>query len=302
MPGYDKRRIPASLLVCFSVAVVKTNKSSILNALVGDLRALPVQVVEAWRARALLSLMVEREIRSRFTGTVLGLIWLYAQPMLTIATYYIVFDRVLKARLGEGAPTHHVGIYLIIGMVPWIGFSDGLSRAMYSLLDAAGLLQKNALPLVLFPARGALTSALTFLPPLLLVAAVFAVVRGPSPALLLLPVLILAQVALSFMLGYALAILAAAMRDVLQVIGFFLSLGIFLSPVLFTMNMIPEHFRWLFWLNPMTCIILGFQSVILLKQVPGWEVWGVLCAWLSGSALLLNRLIDRSREQLVDWL
>lgn len=264
--------------------------------------ALGAQLVEAWRSRALLGLMAGREIRARFTGTVLGLIWLYAQPVLTIAAYYVVFDVVLKARLGAGAPTQAVGVYLIVGLVPWMGFTDAVSRAMTSLMEAGELLQKNALSPVLFPARAVAASALTFLPPLLLVSAVFAVALGPSSALLVLPLLIAAQIALSFSLGYVVAILAAAMRDVLQIVGFSLTLGVFLSPVLFTPSMIPESFRWLLWLNPMTPIILGFQSIILLREVPDLHVSGAILAWLAVSAVVLDRLIDRSREHLVDWL
>lgn len=266
------------------------------------LSSLGAQLAEAWRSRALLGLMAGREIRARLAGTVLGLVWLYAQPVLTIAAYYVVFDLVLKARLGEGAPTQAVGVYLIVGLVPWIGFVDAVSRAMTSLMEAAGLLQKTALSPVLFPARAVAVSALTFLPPLLLVSAVFAVVLGPRPALLVLPLLVAAQIALSFTLGYVFAILAAAMRDVLQIVGFGLTLGVFLSPVLFTPSMIPESLRWLLWLNPMTPVILGFQSILLLRELPDLHVSGAILAWLAVSAVVLDRLIERSREHLVDWL
>jgi lipopolysaccharide transport system permease protein len=99
-----------------------------------------------------------------------------------------------------------------------------------------------------------------------------------------------------------LAILAAAMRDVLQVVGFAMSLGVFASPVMFTMTMIPEGFRWLLWLNPMTPVILGFQSVVLSGQTPAADVWVAIAVWIASLAMILNRLIHRSGEHLVDWL
>jgi lipopolysaccharide transport system permease protein len=266
------------------------------------MRALSAHLTELWRLRALLGLMTMREIRSRFTGTSLGLVWLYAQPLLTIIVYYAVFDLVLKARLPEGAPVRAVGVYLIVGMVPWMAFADALSRAMSSLVESGGLLQKNALAPVLFPARAVAASTVTYLPLMLAgaVAAVFA--NGTSTALLWLPIVLAVQLTLSFLLGYALAILAAAMRDIVQLVAFGLSLGIFLSPVLFTMTMIPDQYRWLLWLNPMTPVILGIQSIILSGQAPATQVWLVLAIWVALSALLVNRLIRRSAEHLVDWL
>lgn len=266
------------------------------------MRSLTLQLSELWRLRALLRQMTIREIQASFYGSVLGVAWVYAQPLLTIAVYYLVFDVILEARLGEKAPTSAVGVYLIAGIVPWMAFSDAVSRSMRSLLDANALLQKNALPPVLFPARAVLASAVTYLPPLLLAGFAVSAIQGFTTALIWIPVLIAAQFLLAFLFGYALAILSAAMRDVLQIAGFCLSLGVFASPVLFTIDMVPAGFAWVFWLNPMTPVILGVQSILLLGQVPPVSVWLPLMLWLLMLALLVNRLILRSREHLVDWL
>src|SRR5690606_2305452 len=104
-----------------------------------------------WRARALLGVLTRREVASRYAGTALGTLWAYAQPALTLAAYYLVFDVVLAIRVGAGAPTHAVGTYLVAGLLPWMAFSDALSRGMASLLEAGAMLQKNALPPLLFP-------------------------------------------------------------------------------------------------------------------------------------------------------
>ena len=204
--------------------------------------------------------------------------------------------------MAEGAPTRTLGVYLIVGMVPWMAFADAVSRASSSLVEAGSLLQKNALAPVLFPARAVVASAVTYLPPILLVVVAVASSAGWSSALLWLPALLVVQLVLSFLLGYALSILAAAMRDILQAVGFVLSIGVFLSPVMFTMSMIPEGYRWLLWLNPMTPVILAFQSIILSGQPPAAEIWAALAVWLASLALVLNRLICRSGEHLVDWL
>jgi lipopolysaccharide transport system permease protein len=116
------------------------------------------------------------------------------------------------------------------------------------------------------------------------------------------PLLIALQSLLCFLLAYLLAIMAAALRDVVQVVGVLLSLGVFLSPVLFPLTMFPERWRWLLWLNPMTGPVLGYQSALLQGLWPVWPVWLALAAWLALLAALLSVALARSRDELVDWL
>jgi lipopolysaccharide transport system permease protein len=265
--------------------------------------ALGGEVRELWRARGLLRLMVRRELSARYAGSALGAVWLYAQPLLTIAAYYLVFDVVFKARLPDAAPTRAVGAFLVAGIVPWLAFCDAVGRGMTSLVDAGSLLQKNAIPPALFPARSVLGSAIVYLPLLVLLVPAYLPLHGlrAAPMLSLAP-LVAAALLLWFLLAYALAVLAAALRDVKQFVTFGFAVGIFFSPVLFPQQMFPAGVAWLLWLNPMTPVILGCQSVLLLGKIPAVELWLAIGAWIAGTALLLDRLVARSREQLVDWL
>jgi len=265
------------------------------TALADDLRAL-------WCSRRLLALMTRREVSARFAGSVLGAVWLYIQPLLMIAVYYLLFDTVFKARVGEGDASRSVGLHLIAGMLPWMAFSEAVSSGMQSIVQEGCLLQKNPLPPVLFPARVVAASIITFLPLIALVALVYALGQGAGLALLALPLLIVGLFALAFLTAYVLALMVAAVRDVQQVAGLFLSLGLFASPVLFSIEMFPEGLRWLLWLNPMTPVVLGFQHVLLSNAWPESIVWQALFLWLVGLAALLDRLIANSRDQLVDWL
>ncbi len=264
--------------------------------------ALTRELAALVRARALAWTMTRREIAARYAGTAAGGLWAYAQPLLTVAAYYLVFDVVFAMRLGENAPTPRVGAYLIVGALPWMAFCDALSRGMSSLVDAGGILQKNALPPVLFPARAVLASALVHAPLALALALAYAPLHRFAWALsALLPLLVL-QWLLAFLLAYLLAIVAAALRDTLQLVGFVLSVGIFVSPVLFPITLFPEGWRWVLWANPMTSIVSGYQSVLLQGAWPAGSVWLAAVGWIVLAAVLLNLAIARSRDQLVDWL
>ena len=255
-----------------------------------------------WSARALVWVLTRREVAARHAGTAVGVLWPYLQPVLTVAAYYLVFDVVFSMRLGEGAPTHAVGTFLVVGALPWMAFCDAVSRGMNSLIEAGGLLQKNPLPPVLIVVRAVLSSTVIYGPLLLLVALAYTPLHHFNLAVLTLVPLLLMQFALCLLLGYLLAILAAALRDTVQLVGFLLSVGIYLSPILFPLTLFPENWRWVLWLNPVTALVTGYQQVLLLGAWPPVSVWLVGLAWLVSLALALNVVIARSRDQLVDWL
>ena len=254
------------------------------------------------RLRSLLWVMVRRELAARYAGSAAGMVWAFAQPMLTVAAYYLVFDVVFAMRMGSNAPTQHVGTYLIVGSLPWLAFCEGVSRGASSLVEAGNVLQKNALPPVLFVARSVLASWLVLVPLMLLLALVYLPLSGLRWSLAAIPLLLLVQGLLIYLLAYTLAILTAALRDTAQVLGFVLSVGIFLSPVLFPLNLFPETWRWVLFANPMTTLVLGYQDVLLKGEWPSPYLFGVVLVWLLALALLLNVLIRRSRDELVDWL
>jgi len=266
------------------------------------MRSLAKEIVDLRKASSLLGVMVARDLRSRHAGSAFGVLWLYAQPLLTIGAYFLVFDVVFKLRLGEGAPTRALGTYLVVGIVPWLAFSDAVGRGMLSLVEAGGLLHKNPMPPVLFPVRAVLASAAIFLPLIALLVLLYAPRHGFSPALLLLVPLLALAVLMWCLLAYALAILAAALRDVIQVVTFVLGVGIFLSPVLFPPSMFPGALGWVLWVNPMTPVVLGVQSLLLTGAMPDASVWLAMFLWTALLAGFLDRLIARSREQLIDWL
>ena len=267
----------------------------LLSSLGEDIRAL-------WSLRRLVRVLTRREFEARNAGSVGGILWAWLPPLLTVFAYYLVFDVVFSMRLGEHAPTDRVGAYLIVGMLPWMAFSDATSRGMSSLLDAGGMLQKNPLPPAIFPARSVLASSLVFSPLIVLLVPAYIGAHHFSLGVAAVLPLYLLQVVLCFLLAYLLAVLAAALRDVVQVVGFLLSIGIFLSPVLFPVTMFPERWRWVLWLNPMSALVVGYQSALLKGQWPPMEVWGVIGLWLLILIVVLNMAISRSRDQLVDWL
>lgn len=267
------------------------------------MQALAHELAALWRSRSLAWELARRDLASRHAAAAGGIVWAYIQPLLIVAAYYLLFDVVFSMRVGDGAlRSRPAGQFLIVGALPWMAFSDAISRGMNSLLESGGLLQKNALPPVLFPVRAVLASSVVHIPLIAAVALVYASAHGFGlPLLALLPLLAM-QLVLCILLGYLLAVLAAALRDTVQIVTFVLSVGIFLSPVLFPLSMFPEDWRWVLWLNPMTPFVVAYQSILLYGQWPVEACWLAPLAWMAVAAVLLDVVLKRSREQLVDWL
>jgi lipopolysaccharide transport system permease protein len=257
-----------------------------------------------WRMRALLAVLTRRDLAARTAGSVGGWLWVWAPPLTTVAAYFLVFDVVFAMRVGAATSpaASRVGTFLIVGMLPWMAFADAINRGMGSLLDAGPMLQKNPLPPALFPARAVLASGCVFAPLIVLLILAYAPAHHFRPGVWTVLPLLAGQLLLSFWLAYLLAILTAALRDVTQGMGLLLSLGVFLSPVLFPLAQFPERWRWALWLNPMTALVLGYQPALFEGAAPPLAVWIALLAWLAVLAVLLNLALARSRDQLVDWL
>ncbi len=245
--------------------------------------------------------MTRRELQVRYAGSVAGVVWAYVQPALTVAAYFLVFDLVFNLRMGASAPTARVGVYLVVGALPWLAFCESVSRGSSSLVEAGSMLQKNAIPPVLFVARSVLASWVVFVPLMLSMTSAYLWLSALNWPHLSIGLLLILQGLLAFFLAYAIAIITAAFRDTLQILSFLLGVGIYLSPVLFPLSLFPSEWQWVLFANPMTAFVLAYQTVLLQGQWPAAYLWVVIVIWLVLSVSLLNVLIARSRESLVDW-
>jgi len=255
-----------------------------------------------WGLRSLIWVMSRRELRARFAGSALGLAWAYMQPLLMVAVYFLVFDVVFALRLGDTAPTRHMGAYLAVGALPWLAFAESLNRGAASLPEAGAVLQKNPLPPALFVVRSVLATQWVFMPLMLALALVYCAQAGVTSALMAVPLLLMAQGLLSLLLAWCLALLVAAMRDVLHLLAFALQIGIFVSPVLFLPSMFPTAWQWALYLNPITPLVLGYQDVLLSGVWPGLSTWLAVGLWCVLLGAALNRMLRHGREYVVDWL
>ncbi|WP_051302554.1 ABC transporter permease [Sedimenticola selenatireducens] len=254
------------------------------------------------RSQGLLQPLVRREISARTAGTGLGVAWLYLQPLAMMAVYLFLFDIIFAIRLGEAGTSERMGLFLIVGMTPWLAFADGLKRAANSLVAVGNMLQKNPLPILLFPLRTVLASFLIYLPLFLVMVGLALYYKGFTWAVLWFVPLWLSLGLLILLAGSLLSLMTAASRDSAEVLGLFLSVGFFVAPIIYPMSRVPEVLRPVLWLNPATPWVTGMRSVLLTGETPSAGVFIAIAAWLALLLLLLSWTYQRCSEQVVDWL
>lgn len=263
-----------------------------------------MEMTSWWKYRGIIWALTLRDIRGRYAGSALGVAWAYLQPLLVVASYILVFDIVFSLRAQSSGGSVRLGAYLIAGALPWLTFTEGLSRGASSLVEAGSLLQKNNLPVGIFVLRTVLSAVVVYAPLLIVVAMGFAITLGTYAnwAWMALPLLLLLHFTLIFVLAYTGALLAAASRDILQLLTFSLAVGIYLSPVLFPIELFPQQWRWVLYLNPMTGLVLGYQDLMLGGHWPATATWLASVGWIACGGGLLTWLLRNSKEQIRDWL
>jgi len=180
------------------------------------------------RYRFLFEQLVRRELRQKYQGSALGLAWYLVNPLVLMGAYYLLFGVLFPQTKVADYP-----LFLIVGLVVWLFFSQSLLTAASSLLDQASLIGKARFPRETVPAAVVTVQLVTFAAVLAITTAVELAVRGISPALVLLPALVAALYAFTLGLALVVAVLHAYFRDVGPILSAVLLPWFFLSPIFY---------------------------------------------------------------------
>jgi lipopolysaccharide transport system permease protein len=219
---------------------------------------------ELLRRRQLLWQMTLRDLKARYAGSILGVFWTVVNPVLLLAVFTFVFTVVFKARFANRPEITVSALYILAGLLPWIAFSEGLSRAASAVPENKNLVTRAQFPLPVlpaYPAIAALLGQLAGIAILVILAAV--IVHHPALPLAVLPLILALQ--LLFTLGLALACAAVSvhLRDLVHLLPVILLVWFYATPVFYPQSLVPPRFELLITLNPMAHFIAAYRAVIL---------------------------------------
>src|SRR5690348_11324777 len=221
---------------------------------------------DLWRYRELFRVLAWRDLAVRYKQTVIGAAWAFIRPVITMLVFTVIFGRIAKLPSDGTAP---YPLMVFAGMLPWTFFSTGLSEASNSLINNANLISKVYFPRLIVPTATVVVAFVDFLITFAILLLLMAWYQYPPGwRVIVLP----AFTILAFLasMGPALWITALNVkyRDFRYVIPFIVQFGLYVSPVGFSSNVVPEEWRLLYSLNPMVGIIDGFRWCILNGQSP----------------------------------
>jgi lipopolysaccharide transport system permease protein len=246
--------------------------------------------------RYLFGQLVSRELRRKYKGSRLGVLWYLVNPLVLLGAYTLMFGYVLHAQ-----KIPDFAVFVMIGIVVWTFFQQSLLASAESLIDQGSLVRKARFPRQSVPAASVAVQLITFLAVLVLVMPLSLALRGSlAPALLLLPLFILALA--GFVLGCALlvAVLHAYFRDVAPILTAALLPWFFLTPIFLepqNIGFVQDH-PWvgtlLDWINPVAPFVIGFRNILFYGTAPwGQLLYTVLAA---GVALLAGTAVFRRMQ------
>jgi lipopolysaccharide transport system permease protein len=215
---------------------------------------------ELWAHRELLFFFVWRDLKVRYKQTFFGAAWAVLQPVLLMAVFSISLGRIP----GVGPSGVPYPLFIFAGLVPWTLFAQSLTGASNSLVGGEAIITKVYFPRLLLPFAAVGSFLLDFVIALGALAVLmlwFGVL--PTPAILWVPALTLLAVVTALGIGTFLAALNVRYRDVKYVVPFLVQLWLFASPVVYTSDLIPERWKTLYALNPMTGVVEGFRWAVI---------------------------------------
>jgi lipopolysaccharide transport system permease protein len=227
---------------------------------------------ELWAYRELLYFLTWRDVKVRYKQTFLGIAWAILQPLLTMIVFTIFFGRLA----GIDAKTDGIPypIFVFAGLMPWTFFSNAISTSGNSLVNNANLITKVYFPRLIIPTAAVMAGLVDLgIASFLLVGMMFYYSVALSWWLLLFPVLVVLTTLLAVATGMWLSALNVKYRDIRHALPFVVQIWMFVSPIIYPSSSIPEKWRWVLSLNPMTGIIEGYRSSLFGRPV-NWTQLG----------------------------
>jgi len=255
---------------------------------------------DLWAKRELIYFLAWRDVIVKYKQTIVGILWVLIRPVFTLMVFTLVFGKI------AALPSSNVPYALLVfsGLMPWLFFAASVSEVSNSVQTNAALVGKIYFPRLIITIAVLLVCFVDYAVSCLLIVGV-ALWTGVPPdwRILYLPLLTLWVAALGYGVGLCGAALNVRYRDFRHLIPFALQLGVYVSPVAYSAHLVPEKWRWLYSLNPMTGIIDGFRWAILGQRfdvyVPGMVFSIAATVVILALGLYWFRRVER---QFVDFL
>lgn len=243
-----------------------------------------LQLRALWEYRELLYFLAWRDIKVRYKQTILGVLWILIQPVVTMIVFSLLFGQLLSVPSGD-VP---YPIFNYAALLPWNYFASSLIKSSTSLVGSTQLITKVYFPRLLIPLASILSGLLDFAIAFLVLIGMMVVYGlALTPAIVMLPAFLLLAIITALGFSLWLSALNVRYRDVNYLIPFLVQVWMYATPVVYGTTLIPEQYRFLLALNPMTAVVEGFRWALLGSGVSDVQLSGILYVASIAIALLV---------------
>ena len=255
---------------------------------------------DLWSFRELLWFLAWRDILVRYKQTIIGAAWSLIRPLLTMIVFSVVFGK-LAGLPSNGTP---YPILVFAALLPWQFFANSLSDSSNSLLSNAGMISKVYFPRLIVPASSIVVSFVDFLIAMGLMLGLMVWFEvWPTWRLILLPIFLLLALATALGAGLWFAALNTKFRDFRYIVPFVIQFGLYISPVGFSSEIIPEKWRFLYSVNPLVAVIDAFRWAIIGGEAqiywPGFVLSCALTVFILVTALMYFRKTEKTFSDVI---
>lgn len=253
---------------------------------------------ELYAYREMIVSLVRKDLRGRYKGSVLGFLWTFINPLLQLMVYTVVFSVIMRAGIDK------FYLFLFVALVPWIFFSSAITGGATSILSQQDMVKKIYFPRQVLPISYVTSSFVNMLLCFLVIFCVL-IITGFGinlNALLYLPVVMIVEYILALGIGLLSAALTVYFRDLEYILGIVTMAWMYLTPVMYSVDLVPEQLLPIFNLNPMTPIIIVYRDILYYKAIP--QISTLLHAFILGLLMLLigSAVFSRLQRNFVEEL
>ena len=226
---------------------------------------------ELYHYRELLKTNVKKDIRGKYKGSFLGILWSFINPLLQVLVYALVFPYIMKVE------TENYLIFLICGIIPWTWFVTSISQGTTSITNNANLIKKVYFPREILPISVVTSGLINFLISCLIIL-IFVLLGGLGISwhLIFLPFIIIIQYLFTLALIFVLSAINVYVKDVEYIVSFIINMLFYATPILYTTEMFSGPILWIFRLNPLAHLINAYRDVFYVHHIPNLVNLGIL--------------------------
>ena len=238
-------------------------------------------IKDIYAYRHMIASLVRKDLRGRYKGSVLGFMWTFINPLLQLIVYTVVFSTILKSDI------ENYYLFLFVALIPWIFFSTSLQGGASAIISQKDLVKKIYFPREVIPishvTSGFVNMILCFI--VVFIVLIFSQVPVNIFALMYLPIIFIIEYILALGVTFIASAVTVYFRDLEHILGIVSMAWMYMTPIMYSVEIVPEDLMPIFMLNPMTSVIVAYRDVLYYGRIP--DMTTLLQAFTLGLVVLL---------------